>query len=93
MLEAIRKEELEHPERYPGKWVVDCKSVGDGEKALVYLGRSLYKGVVQEKDIIANSDGQVTFRYQDSKTRRICTRTLPGAQFLRLILRLSRPDD
>jgi hypothetical protein len=71
----------------PKKWVVDVKSVGRGDKALVYLGRYLYKGVIQEKDIIACRDGQVTFRYRDSKTRRMRTRTLPGAQFLWLILR------
>jgi len=33
--------------------VVDCKAVGTGEKALVYLGRYLYRGVVREKDIVA----------------------------------------
>ena len=71
----------------PEKWVVDVKSVGRGNKALVYLGRYLYKGVIQEKDIVACRDGQVTFRYRDSKTRQMQTRTLPGAQFLWLILR------
>ena len=71
----------------PEKWVVDVKSVGRGDKALVYLGRYLYKGVIQEKDIVACRDGQVTFRYRDSKTRQMQTRTLPGAQFLWLILR------
>ena len=71
----------------PEKWVVDVKSVGSSDKALVYLGRYLYKGVIQEKDIIACRDDQVTFRYQDSKTRQMRTRTLPGAQFLWLILR------
>jgi len=54
---------------------------------LVYLGRYLYKGVIQEKDIVACRDGQVTFRYRDSKTRQMQTRTLPGAKFLWLILR------
>lgn len=87
LLEAIREEGLALPDRYPGKWVVDVKSVGSGDKALVYLGRYLYKGVIQEKDIIACRDGQVTFRYQDSKTRQMRTRTLPGAQFLWMILR------
>jgi hypothetical protein len=87
LLEAIRREGLALPERYPETWVVDCKSVGCGDKALVYLGRYLYKGVIQEKDIIACRDGQVTFRYQDSKTKQMQTRTLPGAQFLWLMLR------
>jgi hypothetical protein len=86
MLEAIRQEGLELPLSYPDTWVVDVKSVGTGEKALVYLGRYLYKGVIQEKDIIACENGQVTFRYQESKTKRIMYRTVSGAKFLWLIL-------
>jgi Putative transposase/Transposase zinc-binding domain len=87
LLEGIRLAELDLPSRYPEKWVVDVKSVGSGNKALVYLGRYLHKGVIQEKDIVACRDDQVTFRYQDSKTRQMRTRTLPGVQFLWLILR------
>lgn len=87
LLAAIHEEGLELPVCYPKTWVVDVKSVGSGDKALVYLGRYLYKGVIQEKDIIACRDGRVTFRYQDSKTQRMQTRTLPGPQFLWLILR------
>ena len=87
LLEAIAQEGLALPARYPESWVVDVKSVGSGDKALVYLGRYLYKGVIQEKDIIACRDGQVTFRYQDSKSRQMRTRTLPGTKFLWLILR------
>ena len=86
LLEAITLEGLELPVRYPETWVVDVKSVGSGDKALVYLGRYLYKGVIQEKDIIACRDGLVTFRYQDSKTKKIQTRTLSGPKFLWLIL-------
>jgi len=86
MLDAIRKEGLELPARYPATWVVDVKSVGTGEKALVYLGRYLYKGVIQEKDIIACENGQVTFRYRDSKTKQSEYRTVSGARFLWLIL-------
>ena len=70
----------------PKTWVVDVKFVGSGDKALIYLGRYLYKGVIQEKDIIACRDGRVTFRYQDSKTKQMQTRTLPGPKFLWLIL-------
>ena len=87
LLEAIRQAGLALPARYPDTWVVDVKSVGSGDQALVYLGRYLYKGVIQEKDIMACRDGQVTFRYLDSKTQQRCTRTLPGTKFLWLILR------
>ena len=66
--------------------MVDCKSVGSGASALVYLGRYLYRGVVQEKDIVACTDGQVTFRYRDAKTGKSEQRTVPGARFLWLVL-------
>jgi len=86
MLEAIHKAELKLPQSYPKSWVVDCKFAGKGDKALIYLGRYLYKGVVQEKDIVACQDGKVSFRYQDSKRKMMRIRTLPGVEFLRLIL-------
>jgi hypothetical protein len=53
---------------------------------LIYLGRYLYRGVLQEKDILACDHDQVTFRYRNGKTRRIETRTLSGAAFLWLLL-------
>ena len=87
MLAAIRREGLALPERYPEQWVVDCKSVGTGEKALVYLGRYLYRGVIQEKDIVACTNAQVTFRYRNAKTGQTEFRTVPGVEFLWLLLR------
>jgi hypothetical protein len=86
LLEAITRAGLILPNAYPEDWVVDCKAVGSGEKALAYLGRYLYRGVIQEKDIVACENGEVTFRYRDGKTREIEYRTVPGAQFLWLIV-------
>ncbi len=86
LLAAISQEGLALPARLPEKWVVDCKCVGSGEKALVYLGRYLYRGVIQEKDILSCEDGQVSFRYRDAKTDKIEVRTLSGAAFLWLLL-------
>ena len=84
--EALKENKLWVNETLPGKWVVDCKQVGQGDKALVYLGKYLYRGVIQEKQIIKNQNGQVTFTYVDNtNTRR--TRTLPGAEFLWLLLK------
>jgi hypothetical protein len=92
MLVNIKEAGLELPNRYPETWVVDCKSAGSsGEKALVYPGRYLYQGVIQEKPIIRCTDGQVTLRYQDSKTQQWQIRTLPGTQFLWLILQQVLP--
>lgn len=86
VLEGIKQAGLKLPSSYPADWVVDCKEVGTGEKALVYLGRYLYRGVIQEKDILSCDQGRVTFRYQNSQTRQTETRTLSGVAFLRLIL-------
>ena len=52
LLEGIVKCGLRVPGDCPREWVVDCKDVGRGDKALIYLGRYLYKGVVQEKQIV-----------------------------------------
>lgn len=87
LLAAIAAEGLVLPAGVSGTWVVDCKNVGRGEKALVYLGRYLYRGVIQEKDIVAGENGQVTFRYRHAKRKRFEYRTLPGARFLARVLR------
>ena len=86
VLAGIKQAGLCLPERYPEEWVVDCKAVGTGEKALVYLGRYLYRGVIQEKNILSFSNGRVTFRYQNSETQQFETRTLSAVAFLHLIL-------
>jgi len=85
-LDAINRLGLKLPSHYPSKWVVDCRHVGQGNKALVYLGRYLYRGVIAEKDILSFQDGQVTFRYQNSKTKCFQTRTLSAVNFLWLVL-------
>ena len=46
----------------------------------------MYRGVLPEKNIVANRDGNITFRYQNSETRKMETRTLSGVDFLRKIL-------
>lgn len=86
LLAALKAEGHPLPGQLPTKWVVDCKSVGDGEKALIYLGRYLYRGVIRESDILSSEAGQVSFRYRDSQSGEMKIRTVSGADFLRLIL-------
>lgn len=86
LLKSLVDHHLQVPKDCPRKWVVDCKNVGNGDKALIYLGRYLYKGVIQEKDILTSKDGKITFRYMDAKTKRYCTRTVPGEYFLWLLM-------
>ncbi|MCC4119159.1 transposase, partial [Aromatoleum toluclasticum] len=86
LLAAIEEAGLQWPGRHPKDWVVDCKSVGSGAPALLNLGRYLYRGVIREDDIVACADGQVTFRYRNAQNGKLERRTLPGAQFLWMVL-------
>lgn len=64
------------------QWVAHCKSVGGGEQALQYLSRYLYRGVIHEGNILSEQDGQITYRYINSKSQREEKRTLPAEEFL-----------
>lgn len=86
LLKALAEYNLQIPADCPQKWVVDCKNVGNGDKALIYLGRYLYRGVLQEKDILKCENGMVTFRYLNSKTKKYQTRTVTGEHFLWLVM-------
>lgn len=85
-LTALDELGLPLPFDLPQEWVVDCKSVGNGGPALVYLGRYLYRGVIQEKDILRCENGQVTYRWRDSKTKKQEQRTVSAVEFLRMVL-------
>lgn len=86
MLAAIEAAGIPLPARYPQEWVAHCKSVGTGQKALIYLGRYLYRGVIREQDIVACENGRVRFRYRNAETSKLQRRTLAGTDFLWLIV-------
>jgi len=83
---ALTKAGLSVPNSVPRKWVVNCKHAGKGLSALKYLSRYLYRGVIGENDIVSNQDGNVTFKYVQSRTGKTRYRTLKGEDFLWLVL-------
>jgi len=85
-LAGLKQLKLTLPKGTPDQWVVNCQSVGAGDKTLVYLGRYLYRGVIREQDILSCQDGYVTYQYKNSKTKRYQKKTIKGADFLWLIL-------
>ena len=85
-LAAVNEAGLSLPQSIPPKWGVDCKHVGKGITALKYLSKYLYRGVISEKNIISNQNGQVTFKYIESKTGDTRYRNLKGEDFLHLIM-------
>jgi hypothetical protein len=72
-------------------WVVNIKAASRGKPALKYLSRYLYRGVVQERNILSDIDGQITFEYEDSKIGLRKIRTLPAADFLFRVLKHTLP--
>jgi hypothetical protein len=85
-LEALNKARLSVPNLLPHKWVTDCTHVGKGLPALKYLSRYLYRGVIGENNIISNKDGNVTFKYVESRTEKTRLRMIKGEDFLWLVL-------
>jgi hypothetical protein len=96
--QAVRRLEARKAElasKTAAKWVVDCKSMGNCDKAPVYLRRYLYRGVIREADILAcdqSGSGLISFRYRDSHRGQTKVRTLPGAEFLHLLLQHVLPN-
>lgn len=78
LLAAISAEGLPLPPRYPEQWVVDCKCVGSGEKALVYLGRYLYRGVIRE--CVRERAGELSLSRRQEQPRRDAD--APGGEVL-----------
>ncbi|MCP5417698.1 MAG: transposase [Chromatiaceae bacterium] len=70
----------------PAKWVAHCKSVGTGEKAIQYLSRYLYRGVLLDSQLLQDDGTHVTFRYRESRTKKMRTRKLKGEKLMRLLM-------
>jgi hypothetical protein len=68
------------------EWVVHCQPVGSGQAALKYLATYIFRVALSNHRILKLQEGQVTFRYRESDTRRWKTATLPAEEFIRRFL-------
>jgi hypothetical protein len=74
------------------KWVVHCKSVGDGQAALKYLAPYIHRVAISNRRLIAIEHrgsletSRVTFQYRTSDTGQIKRCTLTIEQFLQRFL-------
>ncbi len=66
----------------PQEWNADCQFVGKGDGALTYLARYLYRGVINENNILTLTNDRVTFQYKNSDTKQFETITEPAIEFL-----------
>ena len=91
LLRLMIEQSVPFSRHLPKQWVVNVQSVGKGEKALAYLSRYLYRGVISEKDIVSEENGEVSFEYRESKTNKVKIRTLKGEQFIWTLLQHVMP--
>jgi hypothetical protein len=88
LLAALADTGLAIPRGIRNRWVVDCRNVGNGQHALDYLSRYLYRGVIHNSqiDAVDPDAGTVTFHYTEAKTQSRMQRRLPIADFLWTVL-------
>jgi hypothetical protein len=67
-------------------WVVHCKPVGTGERALRYLAPYIFRVAISNRRIVNVADGKVTFRYRASDTGISCLCTVTAEEFLHRFL-------
>lgn len=71
---------------HPHRKHTDIEKVGDGVSVLKYLAPYIFRVAISNKNILKVTDTHVTFRYRESKTRKIKVQTLPGEQFMHRFL-------
>ncbi len=74
-------------------WVVHIKAVGNGESAMEYMGRYLFRVAITNNRIIKFKDGKVIFRYTDSKTGKTKIVKLEALEFIRRFLQHVLPHN
>ncbi|MCA9646254.1 MAG: transposase, partial [Myxococcales bacterium] len=84
LLDKLARLDLALPDSLPRRWIVHCVHVGNGDPALTYLARYLYRGVCAERDILAFDPqrDRLTLRYRDGKTRQARLRHFSLVDFL-----------
>jgi hypothetical protein len=74
------------PETWKKDWVVDCRPVGSGERAIKYLAPYIFRVAISNRRLVKLEHGNVTFRYRDGETKQYKTRTLPAEKFIHRFL-------
>jgi hypothetical protein len=74
------------PSIWRKEWVVHSEPVGRGKEALTYLSRYISRTAISSERHLRESDGNVSFRYKDSKTREQQTGVLPVLMFIAMFL-------
>ena len=74
------------PSVWRGPWVVHCQAVGKGQSALKYLATYIYRPAISNGRLLSLENGTVSFRYQDSQTKKCKICLLGAIEFIRRYL-------
>lgn len=81
LLGLLIENAISFPRNLRGQWVAHVKNIGRGEKALRYLSRYLYRGVIHQNSISARAN-DVGFSYEESKTKQRKTKIFSATDFI-----------
>lgn len=79
------------PSVWAGPWVVHCQPVGRGQAALKYLAQYIFRPALSNKRLVSIAGGKVTFRWQDSSTKKWKNSRLEPMEFIRRYLQHTLP--
>jgi len=91
-IEQLKKEGLVVPPCvWDPDWVVDCRAVGNGKKALKYLAQYVFRVAIAPSRILAVTDTEVLFKYQRSGEKKWRKCKLKIFEFMRRYLQHTLP--
>ena len=93
LLRQTHIENINYDLAFVKDWVVDIRSVGNGQKAIQYAAKYIYKTAISNANIISCKDGIVTFKFEDYESKKIVTRSLPALEFIRMFLQHILPQN
>ncbi|NUM78676.1 transposase, partial [candidate division KSB1 bacterium] len=79
------------PGTWKKDWVVDCRPVGSGERALKYLAPYIFRVAISNRRLLKletcpGRNGNVTFQFRDGETKQLKTTTVTAEEFIRRFL-------
>ena len=91
-IELLKKEGLFVPPCvWDPDWVVDCRAVGNGKKALKYLAQYVFRVAIAPRRITCIANGEIWFKYQRSGEKKWRTCKLKVFEFMRRYLQHTLP--
>lgn len=70
------------PQVWKKDWVVHCQPAGSGRQVLDYLGRYVFRIAITNSRLEQIQNGQVTFRYRESRTQKLRRVTVSALEFI-----------